>query len=130
MTPPRPGGLPSVAIAQLADRHQSAGESEWVTVQASASHPFWSRDGRLLYYLPATPTVDIRNRVAARRFDPSAGRLDGDPFIVLNLSEMIVPAMVPAVAPIVAPDQIDLRARELQRRRLDQRCLSRASHTD
>lgn len=100
-----PGGLPSVAIAYL-DGTDAAGESEWVTVGTSASHPFWSRDGRLLYYLPVTPRVDIRNRVAARPFDPTSGRLDGDPFIVLNMSEMIVPAMLPAVAPIAAPDQI------------------------
>jgi hypothetical protein len=75
-------------------------------VQASASHPFWSRDGRLLYYLPTVPSVDIRNRVAARRFDPFAGRVDSEALDVLTLSEMIVPAMITGVAPIAAPDQI------------------------
>jgi hypothetical protein len=50
--------------------------------------------------------VDIRNRVAAQRFDPCTGRVDGEALTVLNLSETIVPAMVTAVAPIIAPDQI------------------------
>ena len=100
-----PGGLPAVMIARVADG-AVPDEAAWVSVQASASHPFWSRDGRLLYYLPTTPSVDIRNRVAARRFDPSTGRVDGEAFTVLNLSEMIVPAMVTAAAPIAAPDQI------------------------
>jgi Tol biopolymer transport system component len=100
-----PGGLPAVIIARVADEAVPE-EAAWVSVQASASHPFWSRDGRLLYFLPTTPSVDIRNRVAARRFDPSTGQVDGEAFTVLSLSEMIVPAMVTAVAPIAAPDQI------------------------
>ena len=100
-----PGGSPAVAVARIEDGVASA-EDQWVIVQTSASHPFWSRDGRLLYYLPTMPSVDIRNQVAARRFDPSRGRVDGDPFDVLHLSETIVPAMVTAVAPIAAPDQI------------------------
>jgi hypothetical protein len=81
-------------------------EEEWNPSLRVSSHPFWSRDGRLLYFLPTTPSVDIRNRVAARRFDPSSGRVDGEAFTVLSLSEMIVPAMVTAVGPIAAPDQI------------------------
>ncbi len=72
----------------------------------SASHPFWSRDGRLLYYLPTIRAWTFRNRVAARRFDPSTGHVDGEAFDVLTLSEMIVPAMLPGIAPIAAPDQI------------------------
>jgi hypothetical protein len=67
-----------------------------------------SRDGRLLYYLPAAPTVDIRNKVVARPFDPSDGRLGAEPIDVLTLSEAIVPGMVTSVAPIIAGDQIVL----------------------
>jgi len=100
-----PGSSPAVMIARVADG-AVPDEAAWVSVQASASHPFWSCDGRLLYCLPTTPSVDIRNKVAASRFDPSSGRVDGEAFTVLNLSEMIVPAMVTAVAPIAAPDQI------------------------
>jgi hypothetical protein len=48
----------------------------------------------LLYYLPATPTVDIRNRVVARSFDPGDGSVGTQPIDVLALSEMIVPAMI------------------------------------
>ncbi len=75
-------------------------------IETGASHPFWARDGRLLYYLPATPTVDIRNRVAARTFDPGDGSVGSQPIEVLALSEMIVPAMISTAAPIVAGDQI------------------------
>jgi len=60
----------------------------------------------LLYYLPATPTVDIRNRVVARSFDPRDGSVGTQPIEVLSLSEMIVPAMISTAAPIVAGDEI------------------------
>jgi Tol biopolymer transport system component len=102
----RPGGSPSVAIAPLDENGGTGPESAWMPVQDSASHAFWSRDGRLLYFLPTLPSADIRNRVAARRFDPSDGRVADEQFDVLTLSEMIVPAMVSAVAPIVAPGEI------------------------
>jgi Tol biopolymer transport system component len=100
-----PGGTPSVFVARL-DNDRAADESAWRLVATAASHPFWSRDGRLLYCLPATPTVDIRNTVAARAFDPHDGRAGAEPIDVLTLSETIVPAMVTAAAPIVAGDQI------------------------
>jgi Tol biopolymer transport system component len=99
-----PGGSPAVAVARI--EHIASNEAEWVTVQVSASHPFWSRDGHLLYYLPTTPSLDFRNRIAARRFDPSTGHIDSEAIDVLTLSEMFVPAMLPGIAPIVAPDQI------------------------
>ena len=101
----RPGGSPSVLVARLDDPH-AADERRWVLVDTDASHPFWSRDGRLLYYLPATPTVDIRNRVVARSFDPVDGTVGTQLIDMLVLSEMIVPAMISTAAPIVARDQI------------------------
>jgi Tol biopolymer transport system component len=100
-----PGGTPSVFVARL-DDGRAADESAWILVEAAASHPFWSRDERLLYYLPTTPTVDIRNKVAARAFDPRRGRVGAEPIAVLTLTETIVPTMVTAAAPIVAGDQI------------------------
>jgi len=100
-----PGGSPSVLVARLEGIH-AADETAWIRVDAAASHAFWSQDGRLLYYLPTTPTVDIRNKVAARVFDPDDGRIGADLVDVLTLSEMIVPAMVTSVAPIVADNQI------------------------
>ena len=56
-----PGGSPAVAIARVDSRAPSRRPSGSPS-RASASHPFWSRDGRMLYYLPTTPSVDIRNR--------------------------------------------------------------------
>jgi hypothetical protein len=102
-----PGRSPSVFAAQLLD-DSATGESEWIMVAAGASHPFWSRDGRLLYYLPTTPTVDIRNSVVARAFDLQNGRVGLEELDVLTLSETIVPVLVTAAAPVVAGDQIVL----------------------
>ncbi|MEO8596787.1 MAG: hypothetical protein ABI759_25940 [Candidatus Solibacter sp.] len=102
-----PDGSPSVFLARLDDIH-AADETAWIRVDPKASHPFWSRDGRLLYYLPSTPTADIRNRVFARSFDPGDGSVSAQPIEALALSEMIVPAMISTAAPIVAGDQIVL----------------------
>ena len=102
-----PGGSPSVFATRLSDGC-ATGDSEWIRVAAGASHPLWSRDGRLLYYLPATPTVDIRNRVAGRAFDLQNGRVGLDELDVLRLSESIVPALITAATPVVAGDQMVL----------------------
>jgi Tol biopolymer transport system component len=100
-----PGGSPTVFVARL-DEGRASAESAWKLVEHAASHPFWSRDGRLLYYLPATPTIDIRNTVVARTFDPDDGRVGMETIDVLSLSETIVPTMITFAAPIVAGDQI------------------------
>ena len=101
----QPGGSPEVAIAPLG-HSTPVQEPEWIVIREPASHPFWSRDGRLLYYLATFPNIDIRGRVLARGFDPSTGHITSDTTEVLTLGEMIVPAMVTGTAPIVAPDQI------------------------
>jgi Tol biopolymer transport system component len=98
-----PGGSPEVAIARLG-QDIPLQESEWIVIREPASHPFWSRDGRVLYYLAMFPSIDIRSRVLARGFDPSTGHITSDTIEVLTLGEMIVPAMVTGTAPIVAPD--------------------------
>ena len=100
-----PGGLPRIAIAPLR-RDTPVQESEWIVIRESASHPFWSRDGRRLYYLATFPNIDIRSRVLARGFDTSTGRVANEATEVLTLREMIVPAMMTGTAPVVAPDQI------------------------
>jgi len=101
----QPGGSPEIAIAPLR-RDSPVQESEWIAICGSASHPFWSRDGRGLYYLATFPNIDIRSRVLARGFDTSIGRVADEATEVLTLREMIVPAMVTGTAPVVAPDQI------------------------
>ena len=100
-----PGGLPAIAIAPLR-RDTPVQESEWILISEAASHPFWSRDGSRLYYLPTFPNTDIRSRVFARGFDTSTGRVTSEATEVLTLREMIVPAMMTGTVPIVAPDQI------------------------
>ena len=100
-----PGRLPTVAVAPLR-RDPPVQESEWIPVEESASHPFWSRDGCRLYYLPTFPNIDIRSRVFARGFDTATGQVLNDRTEVLTLREMIVPAMMVGTVPVVAPDQI------------------------
>jgi Tol biopolymer transport system component len=114
------GGSPQVAIARLGQR-MPIEESTWTVLPEPASHPFWSRDGCILYYLPTFPNIDIRSRVLARGFDVSTGRVSDETIEVLPLRETIVPAMVTGTAPIVAPDRP--YPRRFPRGRLDERGL-------
>jgi Tol biopolymer transport system component len=99
------GAAPQVAIAPLG-QSTPIEEQAWTVVPESASHPFWSWDGRLLYYLPTFPNADIRSRVLARPFDLSSGRAGSDAIEALTLGEMVMPAMMTGTAPIAAPEQI------------------------
>ncbi|HKT79152.1 MAG TPA: hypothetical protein VJP86_02945 [Vicinamibacterales bacterium] len=100
-----PGGPPEIAIAGVGQPGPLQ-ESKWIVTGDSGSHPFWSRDGRMFFYLAPFPSVDIRTRVLARGFDPSTGAVTSEATEVLTLGEMIVPTMMSGTAPIVAPDQI------------------------
>jgi Tol biopolymer transport system component len=102
-----PGGSPTVYVARVS-RRDLLPESDWIAVDEAASHPFWSRDGQLLYYLALTPNSDIRGAVRARHVSVASGRPKGEPVQVLTLNEMVVPAAVTGTTPIVAPDQIIL----------------------
>lgn len=101
----RPGGLQSVYIAPTA-MDPAASESDWIPLDQGSSHPFWSRDGRLVYFLAARPNSDIRGLMRARGFDPSSGRPRGESMDVLSFSEMAVLTLIPGTTPIVAPDQM------------------------
>ena len=85
---------------------EAAPESTWIVIDDAASHPFWSRDGRILYYLAMTPSAELRGEIRARRLDPSKGAAAGDPFSVLALRETVASTLVTGVAPIAAPDQL------------------------
>jgi Tol biopolymer transport system component len=100
-----PGGRPAVFVARLrlADPIPHA---DWVLVDRSASHPFWSADGSILYYLPTVPSTEFRNVVRARRFDSMSGLPSGEAFTALTLTEMIVPAAMTGTAPVACRDRI------------------------
>jgi hypothetical protein len=67
--------------------------------------PFWSPDGRLVYYV--TSTTVAAQTIRARRLDPDAGRLVGDAFDVYSLDSLAVPAFLTSGAALVATaDQI------------------------
>jgi Tol biopolymer transport system component len=94
-----PGGSPSVLVAPVGDG-EPISESAWTTVDLAASHPFWSADGRFLYYLPTTPSIELRSVVRARELP------DGDTFVAFESNEMVVPTMLTGTAPVATADQI------------------------
>ena len=102
----RPGEPSSVLVAPFGD--ETIAESNWVVVERSASHPFWSADGRFLYYTPTGTNPLLRSGVRARAFTSPSGLVDGEPIAVYASHEMVVPAYLPGTAPIATPDQIIL----------------------
>jgi Tol biopolymer transport system component len=101
----RPGESPRVFVALFGDRVPIQ-ESDWVVVDRSASHPFWSADGRLLYYLPTGANAPIRSAVRARQFSRLSGLPEGEPFAVYASSEMLMPAFISGTAPVATSAQI------------------------
>ena len=100
----RPGEAVHVYVAPFQER--AIPESEWILVDRSSSHPFWSADGRLLYYTPTGTNPIIRSVVRGRRFSAASGRPEGEPIAVYSSAEVTMPAYLPGTAPIAAPDQI------------------------
>jgi Tol biopolymer transport system component len=102
----RPGAPADVYVARFRDG--PIPESEWTLVEHAASHPFWSADGRLLYYTPTGTNPIIRSAIRARRFDAGSGRFEGEPIAVYASAEMAMPAYLAGTAPIATPDEIIL----------------------
>ena len=102
----RPGEPAGVFVSPF--RAQPIPESEWVAVDRSASHPFWSADGRLLYYTPTSTNPSVRSAVRARHFASASGVVEGEPIAVYASTEMLMPAYLSGTAPIATPDQIIL----------------------
>ncbi len=101
-----PGEPATVFVAPFRDR--PIRESAWVAADRSASHPFWSGDGRLLYYTPIGTNPQVRTAIRARHFASARGLMDGEPLTVFASTEMLMPAYFPGTAPIATPDQIIL----------------------
>jgi Tol biopolymer transport system component len=101
----RPGGRPSVFAAPFRVG-EAVGMDAWMIVAPSASHPFWSADGGLLYYLPATPSTEFRSVVRARRVASAPELSLGDELDMLTLTEMVVPTMITGTAPVAATEHI------------------------
>lgn len=100
----RPGEPVSVYVAPF--RERPIPESDWVLVNRSASHPFWSADGRFLYYTPTGTNPIIRSEVRGQRFSAASGCAEGESVAVYASAEMAMPAYLPGTAPIATPDQI------------------------
>ena len=102
----RPGERPAVYVCPF--RQQVIPETAWVIVDRPATHPFWSADGRLLYYTPIGTNPMVRTAIRARYFAPDSGLVEGEPLGVYAAHEMMMPAYLPGMAPIATPDQIIL----------------------
>lgn len=102
----RPGEMSSVCVAPF--RESPVVESDWVTVDQRASHPFWSADGRFIYYTPIATNPMVRSAVRGRYFDVARGPADGEPISVYASLDMMMPAYLAGTAPIATPDQIIL----------------------
>jgi len=101
-----PGRPVQVCVAPF--REEPIPESEWVMVDRSASHPFWSADGRFLYFTPTGTNPLVRSSIRARHFDLASGLVEREPFTVYSSTEMLMPAYLPGTAPIATPDRIIL----------------------
>jgi Tol biopolymer transport system component len=101
----RRGEPASVCVSPF--RKQPTPESEWIVVDRFASHPFWSADGRLLYYTPTGTNPLVRSAVRARHFASVSGP-EGGPIAVYASTEMLMPAYLLGTAPIATPDEIIL----------------------
>jgi Tol biopolymer transport system component len=102
----RQGEAACVCVAPF--REQRIPETEWIVADRAASHPFWSADGRLLYYTPTGRNPMIRSTIRARRFAPASGLMDDEPIDVYSSTEMLMPAYLPGTAPIATPEEIVL----------------------
>jgi Tol biopolymer transport system component len=98
----RPGESPAVYVAPFAA--QPIPEAAWLEVDRRASHPFWSADGRLLYYTPTGTNPLVRSAVRARPIVAS-GPAD-EPFAAYSSADMLMPAYFTGTAPLATPDQI------------------------
>jgi Tol biopolymer transport system component len=96
---------PCVLVAPLGES-SPVPESTWVVVDRCASHPFWSVDGDLLYYLPTGTNAANRSVVRARHFARSSGLAEGDPITAYSLNEMMIPAFLSGTTPITTSNQI------------------------
>ena len=92
-------------VARLRGRDAIPRE-DWVAVDRSASHPFWSVDGDFIYCLPTIPSTDFRNVVRARRFDATAGLPLGEPFTAFSSTEMVIPVGLAGTTPVATHDEI------------------------
>jgi Tol biopolymer transport system component len=106
--PARTGGSRATSVCVSPFGEQPIPESEWVVVDRSASHPFWSADGRLLYYTPTGTNPLVRSAVRARHFALPSGLVEGESMAVYASTEMLMPAYLSGTAPIATPDQIIL----------------------
>jgi Tol biopolymer transport system component len=100
----QPGQPPGVFVSPF--REESIPESEWVAVEQAATHPFWSADGRLLYFTPLGTNPLVRTALRARRFSSAHSPADGESIAVYALSELVMPAYLSGTAPVATPDQI------------------------
>jgi Tol biopolymer transport system component len=99
-------GEPSRVITAPFRRDGLIPESEWISIEQSSSHPFWSADGKLLYFVPAGANAAIRTAIRARHLSAASGQPESGPIAVYSSTEMMMPAFLPGTTPLAVPGQI------------------------
>jgi Tol biopolymer transport system component len=95
---------PMTFVARLNGMNAIA-EAEWIPIDEDAAMPFWSPDGRVIYYV--TGTTVAGQTIRGRRFDASSGHIIGSSFELYSLDGAAVPAFLTSGAALIAtPDQI------------------------
>jgi len=107
-------GEPSTVVVARFKREGLIAEIDWMTIDERSSHPFWSADSSLLYYVPTGANPAIRTAIRARRFSIKSGQPDGEPLAVYSSTEMVMPAFLPGTAPLATPGQILLMLGEFR----------------
>jgi len=100
----RPSEPASVFVAPF--RGSLIPESEWITIDRLASHPFWAAGSHLVYYTPIGTNPLIRAAVRARHLASGSGLPEGEPIQVFASGEMVMPAYLPGTSPVATSDQI------------------------
>jgi Tol biopolymer transport system component len=100
----RPGAAPSVFVAAF--HHGLIPPDRWVRVDGPAGRPFWAADGRYLYYLPTSPSFEIRNVIRGRGFAALDGTVAAEAFTAFASREMVISTTMTGAAPVAASDQI------------------------
>jgi Tol biopolymer transport system component len=89
-------------------------ETRWSEIVPAGSHPFWSPNGRLLYYIASADGTSGSAMVRALHFDPSRGQANGEPVDVFSLEGMLFPELFSNATVNASENQIVLPLSDLR----------------
>jgi Tol biopolymer transport system component len=108
----RPGGTPRVVVARVDPQH-AATKDAWMVIADGGSNPFWSANGKILYFVSADAGLGTQALILGRHFDPVRGVAQGDSFNAYAVDDLIVPVWTSGSSPVAGPDRILMRLMNL-----------------